>query len=76
MASSFANNCSAGGRISATLAEAIVRVYAGEVEEGLGLSGGALDHARAFVPALREACWQTSRCSTISAGTTSADSAP
>ena len=56
MASSFANNCSSRqARISATLAEAIVRVYAGEVDEGLGLSRGALDHARAFVPALREA---------------------
>ena len=56
LASSFASNCSSlRARISATLAEAIVRVYAGEIEEGLGLCRGALDHARAFSPALRDA---------------------
>ena len=55
LASSFANSCSSlRARLSATLAEATVRVYAGDVEEGLGLFRGALDHAREFVPALRE----------------------
>jgi len=55
LASSFANSCSSlRARLSATLAEATVRVYAGDVEDGLGLFHGALDHAREFVPALRE----------------------
>jgi len=55
LASSFANNCSSPrARHSATLAEATVRVYTGAIEEGLGLFRGALDHARQFVPVLRE----------------------
>lgn len=55
LASSFAHSCSSlRARLSATLAEAMVRVYSGDVDEGLGLFRGALDHAREFVPALRE----------------------